>query len=199
MPRGKNELFAGYPEAYILDQPDGKKTRHLMWGDYIQLKGEENGEWIKVKSRGETGWMKKSDTQKNRLLEMNFVDVGQGDGCFIVTPDDDFILIDAGVNDNMYRFLRWRFNLKNHPQQVVPLKMVVISHPDKDHYYGMKSIFQDEQFTVGSLFHNGIIERKGGLGQIEKHDGHNYLVDVIQSFSSLKKLLNDTSEVASKQ
>ncbi len=44
--------------------------------------------------------MKRSDLQDERLLEVNFVDIGQGDGTFIVTPDDRFMLIDAGESDN---------------------------------------------------------------------------------------------------
>jgi len=39
---------------------------------------EDDGEWTKVRSR----------------------DIGPGDGAFIVTPDDRFMLIDAGESDN---------------------------------------------------------------------------------------------------
>jgi hypothetical protein len=39
-----------------------------------------------------------------------FVDIGQGDGCLMITPDDKLFVIDAGAGDNMLRFLRWRFN-----------------------------------------------------------------------------------------
>lgn len=53
--------------------------------------------------------MAASETQKERLLELIFVDIGQGDGCLLITPDDRIVVIDAGAGDNMLRFLRWRF------------------------------------------------------------------------------------------
>ena len=41
---------------------------------------------------------------------MNFIDVGQGDGCHIVTPEDEVILIDAGGKDNKWDIHELRFN-----------------------------------------------------------------------------------------
>ena len=43
----------------------------------------------KVRIRGKRiGWMETGTLQCERLLEIVFVDNGQGDGCLIVTPDD---------------------------------------------------------------------------------------------------------------
>ncbi len=89
--------FAAYPSAVIYKLP-GKKLRknaiqHLLWGDWLKRLGSTQGKWVKVRARGETGWMHEDDIQTERLLEIIFVDIGQGDGCFIVTPDDKFIVI----------------------------------------------------------------------------------------------------------
>ena len=78
--------------------------------------------------------------QLERPLEVNFVDVGQGDGCHIVTPDDEHFLIDAGEGKNMFRYLKWRFNLQT-AKTCAPPFTVVITHPDQDHYKGFEEVF----------------------------------------------------------
>ena len=106
-----NNAFAAYPAAFVYDEPDNKEIDHLLWGDFVRFLGREEEEWAQVRVRGKTGWMRKDDVQERRPIEVNFVDIGQGDGCFIVTPEDKFIIVDAGERDNMVRFLRWRFNM----------------------------------------------------------------------------------------
>ena len=81
-------------------------------GDYSRVQiGDE--EYIRVSSRRCSGVILESQLLPDPVLEVNFIDVGQGDGCHIVTPDDRHFLIDAGESANMFRFLRWRFNLKD--------------------------------------------------------------------------------------
>ncbi len=70
-------------------------------------------------------------------MEINFVDVGQGDGCFIVTPRDKWIIVDAGQEDNMYRFLRWRFQGF---KRKFTFESAIITHPDGDHFEGFKPL-----------------------------------------------------------
>lgn len=81
---GTDEIaFAGYPAPFVYEEPHGRrKVQHLLWGDWVGPTGEAREGWVKVRARGELGWMRSADIQKNRLLEVNFVDVGQGDGCF---------------------------------------------------------------------------------------------------------------------
>src|SRR5688572_27169333 len=109
--------YATYPEVFIRERPDGKKVQQLLWGDFVErLNGKEDG-WIEIRGRGERGWIQENEITDEQLLEIYFVDIGQGDGCFVVVPKDEqhdrdrFLLIDAGERDNMFRFLSWRFNL----------------------------------------------------------------------------------------
>jgi len=193
--------FAAYPSAFVYNNPDDREEiDHLLWGDYLRLLGPEQGEWAEVRVRGKNGWMRKEDTQEQRLLEVNFVDIGQGDGCFIVTPDDKFILIDAGEEDNMFRFLRWRFNMRNNPDRPVHVQYAVISHPDSDHYYGFRKLFDDVLFRFGTVFHNGIVERTGdhSLGPKQKVGKNTYLTDVIGDRVSLKAIIDDPDRVGRK-
>ena len=189
--------FAGYPSAFVFETPNGEKIDHLIWGDFIRLLGPEIDDWVSVRIRGTTGWMRKRDIQRERLLEINFVDIGQGDGCFIVTPDDKFLLVDAGEGDNMFRFLRWRFNLKKHPEQTVTFQSAVVSHPDSDYYRGFAPLFDDSQFLFETVYHNGIIERAGddALGPVEKVNGTRYLADVIIDHESLETILRSPDKV----
>ena len=189
--------FAGYPSAFVFEAPNGKKIDHLLWGDFIRLLGPEIDSWVNVRIRATTGWMRKQDIQQERLLEINFVDIGQGDGCFIVTPDDKFMLLDAGEGDNMIRFLRWRFNLKKHPEQVITMQSAVISHSDADHYKGFKALFDDPQFKFETVYHNGIVERAGDdpLGPTEKINGVKCLTGVVPDKQTLKPIIENPANV----
>ena len=95
--------FAAYPSAVVYSKPNTSATRnavkHLLWGDWLSLRQGTIGKWQKVRARGVTGWMHKDGIQKHRLLEVNFVDIGQRDGSFVVTPDHKFIVIDAGEKE----------------------------------------------------------------------------------------------------
>lgn len=155
--------FAGYPAPFIHAEPEGKKVQHLIWGDYVKLLGGEAGDWVEVRGRRQNGWMRKTDLQEQRLLEVNYVDIGQGDSCFMVLPDGRFMLCDAGQSDNLMRFLSWRFNLRSNVDRVIRIPHAVISHPDQDHYKGFAPLFESTQFVFERVFHNGIVERAGDL------------------------------------
>ena len=145
----------------------------LIYGDWLLFKGGIDGEWAQIYSRGNHGWIPKSTIQEERVLEVNFVDIGIGDGCHIVTPNDEIILIDAGQTNNMSRFLNWRYNLRNRKvigvdgvtandigaKEPFEIDYVVISHPDKDHYYGFKYLFENKKLAFKKVYHNGILER----------------------------------------
>ena len=144
-------------------------ANHLLLGDYLKYLGETNGQWAKVKCRGDQGWLKTDWFAEQRLLEINFIDIGQGDGCHIVTPDDEVILIDAGEGtgfagkggDNMNRFISWRYNLRCRSTTSAPfiIDHAVITHPDLDHYFGFYSLFCHPKLEFKTISHNGIVER----------------------------------------
>lgn len=190
----KELLFGDFITPYL--NKDGS--------DYVRL-SDDKKEYIKVRSRNATGYIKESEIQAQRILEVNFIDVGQGDGCHIVTPDDKHFLIDAGGSTNMYRFLKWRFNLK-WSKVAPPPFTVVISHSDKDHYEGFKKIFSltegaSQQFTIEKIYHNGMIEApvaKGTpelkkLGSLIEHDGVRYITDLCETDDDYQKRVQQVS------
>jgi beta-lactamase superfamily II metal-dependent hydrolase len=212
----QGHAFCVFPDARIFDKPDGKSIQHLLFGDYITPPKKEDGKyrkwttsllqqvndtwWINVRSRQEEGWMKLNDVQEARILEVNFVDIGQGDGCHLVTPDDCHFIIDAGKRDNMYRFLRWRYNL-NKPGKKLPKFYGLISHCDDDHWKGFEHLLskipagQQRQIKFEKLYHQGILQRSGStLGNVVKKDGQFFLQDFIQTGSELVTLLRQQGD-----
>ena len=80
-------------------------------------------------------WIREDQLQSYPCLEVVFVDIGQGDGCFMVTPNPakpkdanpksrKRFVIDAGQGDNMAHYLNWR-----HGQKRETFEAGIISHP----------------------------------------------------------------------
>lgn len=166
--------FAEYPSIKVYKNSTGSSwENHLLFGDYIKIKDTEikNGR-VHVTSRGTPGWVKIDEITPERVLEVNFVDIGQGDGCHIVTPDDQQIIIDAGKTDNMFRYLTWRFNLYQKRRKLPFGFKVIISHSDTDHYQGFGYVFDEEKIPIDNIYHNCLVERPGSkpLGTVE--NGH---------------------------
>jgi beta-lactamase superfamily II metal-dependent hydrolase len=186
--------FAGYPAAVVSATPEGKAVQQLLWGDFVRKTGNRQDGWVEIFARGTKGWVEETALQSNRILEVVFVDIGQGDGCLVVSPDDKQLLVDAGQGDNMRRFLRWRFNKFQKPSQ---FEAIVISHPDADHYKGFDEIFDETNVRIGTIYHNGIVERAGDDPLGPKADG--FLTDIIPDHAALAKLLAKPASFQGKQ
>jgi beta-lactamase superfamily II metal-dependent hydrolase len=196
------QYVGAWPSVVLRDGPSAraKGLTQCLWGDWAGLYGTTNGAWVRVRTRGRDGWLKRTDLIVERPLEVNFVDIGQGDGTFIVTPGDEMILIDAGERDNMHRFLRWRFNLG--PNRKAPkIALTIISHPDLDHYRGFQRLFDDKRFEFESVCHNGIVERDAPdvLGRSVVSGDQRYLTEIVQTRDELHELLNDPQVRGRKQ
>lgn len=173
----------------------GAGLTQCLWGDWVGVYDEPSqGGWARVRTRGRDGWLKEAQLMEERPMEINFVDIGQGDGTFIVTPDDKMLLVDSGEGDNMHRFLTWRFNLRSR-QQAPRIDTAIITHPDSDHYKGFQRLFDDTRFRFGTVYHSGIVERTGDdlLGPSRVVDGQNYLTDVVTTRARLDALLGSSA------
>ncbi|HSK70461.1 MAG TPA: MBL fold metallo-hydrolase [Pyrinomonadaceae bacterium] len=197
-------VYAGYPTAFVYKEPNGRspKIGHLLWGTWIEHQEEEQGDWAKVRIRGwdlnrqrKIGWMRKSDFQTNRVLEVYFVDVAQGDGCLVITPDDKFHLIDAGEGRNMAAFLRWKFNLAKF-QGNITFENTIISHADSDHYKGFLEILKEPKIKFKNVYHNGLVERTGSdlLGRRE----NGFMTEIVVDDADLNAIINDPAKVGRK-
>jgi beta-lactamase superfamily II metal-dependent hydrolase len=173
-------VFAGLgKKIYLYEDANGsKKHRQVLWGDWLEIdddRQEENGFvpiiWAKnFPEHREEVWIKKTETVETQPLEIIFVDVGQGDGSVLITPERDenerIIVIDAGEGDHMCRFLNGRFQA----YRGFNFEAAVITHSDRDHYFGFKEIFLDHKIGFKRIYHNGLMELPV-RGEFEKVGG----------------------------
>ena len=149
---------------------DGKKF-DLLWGDRVEIIDESNSRW-KVKARGMSGYMNPDHlwTSDKSLLELYFIDVGQGDGVLIRTPDHKHILIDGGwprksqpSGKNAADFVDWKFK-KDYGMDAIFLDAMICSHNDQDHYGGLWDLLDGDQHEelnceevfVDQFYHAGL-------------------------------------------
>ena len=223
-------VYAGFPSAFVYNfYRNSKKklvfgkVKHLLWGDWVKvtaysyLQEEEAdtlntedrkfvnrkiNQLIPVRVRGVSGYMYSSELQSERLLEIVFVDVGQGDGALLVTPDDNKYVIDAGIGDNMFNYLRWRF--ADFKKARDDFEGFIITHPDKDHYNGFVPLIDHRDLRANNIWHNGIIEqfpldeqqeqyvkRDLLLGSKTVVDGQAFLTDIIETDKALTDHLSN--------
>jgi beta-lactamase superfamily II metal-dependent hydrolase len=142
---------------------------NLLWGDPLHVLAEDGG-WTQVRARGKRpGWLPSDAVSDESLLEIYIIDVGQGDGVLLKTPDGKWHLVDAGVENakqmtkkGAANFVRWKF-LEDLQEEKVRLENVVLSHPDADHFGGLLDLFSGRlashprfEVEVENYFHNGI-------------------------------------------
>ena len=113
----------------------------------------------KSPAKRQTLYIPKADTVEQRPLEIIFVDVGQGDGAVLISPEtgakERITVIDAGEGGNMRAFLAARFQT----YRGFAFCAAVLTHPDADHYFGFLSIFADQRIGFETVYHNGLVER----------------------------------------
>lgn len=197
----RQTAYVTYPDAVVFAEPREGRTRgktavqHLIWGDEVVVE-TPRGAWRQVIGRRVKGWLHESFLQPEPLLEVNFVDIGQGDGCILGTPAGEQILIDAGERDNMFRFLRWRFRGFRDEYR---FKAAILTHPDQDHYYGFRQFFEHENVFFDTVYHSGIVERKGddplGATWTESATGRKYLAELVRDMDQLRAITDDPEKV----
>lgn len=162
--------FVGWPadgsKTYLYSAKDtkSKKFRQVLWGDFLSIE-DDDGVWLTViwarndPAKRKQVFIQKAHTVATRPLEIIFLDVGQGDGAVLITPEADanekIIVIDAGPGNNVARFLNGRFKA----YRGFNFHAAVITHPDKDHYFGFREIFANPKIGFERIYHSGLIER----------------------------------------
>lgn len=147
----------------LFEASTGKDLQtELLWGDRVRLLRKSDGSFRvengrhRARARGQYGWVKKSDLGTQALLELYFIDVGQGDGVLIRTPNGRHVLIDGGwprksqpTGKNASDFVDWKF-VKDYESDAVELDAMICSHNDQDHYGGLWDLLDPNQLNGGS-------------------------------------------------
>lgn len=94
-------------------------------------------------------------------LHVTFCNVGQGDGIVIRTPDGKNILVDGGPDNSILTCLA-----KNMPFWDRTIDLVILSHPDLDHYYGLIDVTQ--RYTVKMFATQPKLIEKEGYNQLQQ-------------------------------
>ncbi len=75
-------------------------------------------------------------------LELDFIDVGQGDAILLKTPQGKFLLIDGGGN-SFYDVGRTTLLPYLHRRGIRELSLLLNTHPDSDHLQGIESVVEE--------------------------------------------------------
>lgn len=196
-------VFGNKPETLIYKSNKFKKIEnHVLLGTRLDVVEETtNGYKVDTRGRGKSGWVKKEDVRANPILKIFFVDVGQGDGVLIESPEG-IILLDGGPYSNYYKFLKYRYHRILKADKKVNIKAIIMSHPDWDHFNGLTSVIKDKRFHIGNIYHNGIIRfdgkppgRNSEIGmtepQIIKGKQCTVLTETYNSLEDIKKLIDE--------
>ncbi len=141
----------------------------LLWGDDLLSSTPDNG-FTRVELSGDrVGWVKGDlPTTATAPLALVFLDVGQGDSCFMTTPGGQRILVDAGEQQMVARYLASRFSADIKAGHDVVLDALVISHGDADHFEGVAELVDAAsearerkgiRAVVRRVLHNGLVKR----------------------------------------
>jgi beta-lactamase superfamily II metal-dependent hydrolase len=184
------------------DAADGKErlVGTLAWGDAIRVEGRRfelaRREWDAAKRQYATRTYegdlpKKARFRDGNLLKVRFIDVGQGDGTIVETPEGRIILIDGGEELHMRRYLNVAFS---HVLKAKPLHCdaIVVTHGDADHFAGLTRLAEGFRnadsplITASRVFHNGLVKSSAkkdvdAFGKTVKKDGETYVVDLVNN------------------
>jgi len=143
---------------YFLNANNQRKSLKLIFGDEVNTlttQAPSGVGWQSVQYRGRRGELRQPNLTADHCLEMYFLDVGQGDAAFIVTPNNTKILVDGGLHDRALGFLIWKYQLDN-PNNTVTIDHLFLSHADEDHVSGLIPLLEHPDITVNNIWHNGI-------------------------------------------
>jgi beta-lactamase superfamily II metal-dependent hydrolase len=165
----------------------------LAWGDFVEVvettsshlvvntvkyQKKKDGSILPVKTRAfisppKASRLKPADVvipqENNPVLKVNFVDVQQGDGVVIESPDGKIILVDGGDNQMFARYLAARFR-ETSVTKPKSIDCILVTHGDADHFMGLTEIFKSEtnanpkkQLFIAPkrVYHNGLVKRPG--------------------------------------
>jgi glyoxylase-like metal-dependent hydrolase (beta-lactamase superfamily II) len=174
------EVFYWGDEVDLIDpsQNDATGRRDVQVRYYDYGRGRhEDGVIRKRKVRGKYRALR---FRTDRLLEVTFVDVQQGDAAFVRTPDGKFMVVDGGEGPFLARLLASE-NPGSTAAKPFVIDVLVITHGDADHFKGLVALADAATETrsrkrihakVLRYYHSGLVKGPGGLPAAEVFGAH---------------------------
>ncbi len=178
--------------ADVFEKPKRKKFLHtLAWGDAVEVlettnthlrintvryDEKDDGSILPVNTEAyicptKSSGIKPADIvipqKESRVLKVNYVDVQQGDGAVIESPDGKVILVDGGDNQMFARYLAARYHGTSWTKPK-DIDCILVTHGDADHFLGLVEIFNSEGnpeprkrlfIAPKRVYHNGLVKR----------------------------------------
>jgi hypothetical protein len=152
---------------------------------------------VRARGRENFGWVESSALGGESLLELYVIDVGQGDGILVKTPNERHLMIDGGLRRRKQNtgkssadFVDWKF-FKDYGEDRIVLEAMIASHCDADHYGGLVDLLEVdttdeldcEEVCVKTVYHAGVGWWKGEdgatLGPHEPVDGREVFTQLV--------------------
>jgi beta-lactamase superfamily II metal-dependent hydrolase len=184
-------------DIVTLRRADGT-TRQYFWGDRCEVLAQTPSH-LQVRIHGakevvDEGLIHKSAKLRTTgVLRLSMVDVQQGDGLILETPQGRVIFIDGGDNQLFARHAAARFSGTT-AQDPLVVDAMVITHGDADHFAGLTELRKSETDSRPAkrifvaprrVYHNGLVKRPTGaahmLGPTADIAGRRYCVGLVDS------------------
>jgi beta-lactamase superfamily II metal-dependent hydrolase len=150
--------YVSTDDAPVLNSAGRKTGVVLLWGDRVDVVATR-GDLAEIRSGRipGSGWVSRAQLGGKSLLEFYFIDVGQGDGVLIRTPEHRHVLIDGGLprsrqqaGKNAADFVDWKF-VRDYRRKTIALDAVIASHNDLDHYGGLADLLAADAASKAEL------------------------------------------------
>ncbi|MGN7733216.1 ComEC/Rec2 family competence protein [Ensifer sp. 22564] len=154
-----------------LRRADGSQGQYY-WGDRCNVLSTEGSrmrvEILGARGKIDEGFIRAETRLRDTgLLRLSMVDVQQGDGLILETPEGKVIFIDGGDNQLFARHANARFPNTSDTDPLV-VDLILITHGDADHFEGLVELRKSEADSRPSkrifiaprrVYHNGIVKR----------------------------------------
>ena len=201
--------------SYDRNKPSGGTEtvrKQLIWGDCVQILSR-HGASCSARGRAIFGQVPTAHLTSEPLMEVYFIDVGQGDGVLVRTPDARHILVDGGLErtkqqtgKNAADFVDWKF-FYDYGHFEIHLDSMTASHSDNDHYGGLHDLVRldsvsdreldCQRIRIKTFHHPGLSrwETRSGANP-PHHDGLGPRINDAAGNTYFVRLLNDRDDAA---
>ncbi|WP_374650548.1 MBL fold metallo-hydrolase [Dongia sp.] len=160
-----SERVVNYLVVRETPEADGRQVGTLRPGESAQYLGDEPNRYFIQLTDGTKGYVSKAWARRvgaaatvvgTGELQIDFIDVGQGDSSLISCPNGRHILVDAGSTSDPEEDAIRDFVLKRVDEHQRSIDDLVITHADEDHYNLIPSVLHD--VPVGAILRVGDME-----------------------------------------